>query len=100
GSSDSAWLTFVCIHLDPKDQPSKRKTPESEMYVEDQKGQKFTAEEGISLHKENPTNHTISQHLPTIADCTGKLIEELNVHLKGQREAIRPENDTKSNSPC
>ena len=70
------------------------------MYDKDQKGQKFTAEEGISLHKENPANHTISQHLPTIADCTGKLIEELNVHLKGQREAIRPENDTKSNSPC
>ena len=43
------------------------------MYVEDQKGQKFTAEEGISLHKEKPTNQTISQHLPTTADCTGQL---------------------------
>ena len=44
---------FVCIHSDPKDQPSKRKTPESEMYVKDQKGQKFTAEEGITNKPDN-----------------------------------------------
>ena len=82
-------LHFVCIHLDSKDQPSKRKTPESEMYDKDQKGQKFTAEEGISLHKEKPTNQTISQHLPTTADCTGQL-----THWRGQREEIRPENES------
>ena len=70
------------------------------MYVKDQKGQKFTADEGISLHKEKPPNQTISQHLPTTTDCTGQLVEEINVHLKGQREAIRPENETKSNSQC
>ena len=70
------------------------------MYVKDQKGQKFTADEGISLHKEKPPNQTISQHLPTTTDSTGQLIEEINVHLKGQREAIRPENETKSNSQC
>ena len=51
---------FVCVHLDPKDQQSKRKIPGSKMYVKDQKGQKFTTEESISLHKEKPTNQTIS----------------------------------------
>ena len=70
------------------------------MYVKDQKRQKFTAEEGISLDKEKRTNQTISQHPPASADCRDQLIEELNVHLKGEREAIRPENDRTSNSQC
>ena len=78
------------IHSDPKDQPSKRKTPESEMYAKDQKGQKCTAEEGISLHKEKPTNQTISQHLPTIADCTGQLIEEVKEKKSDQKMIESP----------
>ena len=78
------------IHSDPKDQPSKRKTPESERYVKDQKGQKFTAEEGISLHKEKPPNQTISQHLPTIADCTGQLIEEVKEKKSDQKMIESP----------
>ena len=81
---------FVFIHSDPKDQPSKRKTPESEMYVKDQNGQKFTAEEGISLHKEKPTNQTIWQHLPTIADCTGQLIEEVKEKKSDQKMIESP----------
>ena len=81
---------FVCIHSDPKDQPSKRKTPESEMYVKDQKGQKFTADEGISLHKEKPPNQTISQHLPTTTDCTGQLIEEVKEKKSDQKMIESP----------
>ena len=52
------------------------------MDVKNQTAQEFTAEEGISLHKEKPTNHTISQHFPTSADCTGQLIEKINVEPK------------------
>ena len=71
---------FVRIHSNSKDQPSKRKVrPENDMDVKNQTAQEFTAEEGVSLHKEKPTNHTISQHLPTSADCTGQLIEKINV---------------------
>ena len=74
---------LVRIHSNSKDQPSKRKVrPENDMDVKNQTAQEFTAEEGISLHKEKPTNHTISQHLPTSADCTGQLIEEINVEPK------------------
>ena len=75
---------LVCIYSNPKDQPSKRKVrPENhDMYVKNQTAQKFTAEEGISLHKEKPTNHTISQHHPTTADCTDQLTEDLNVEPK------------------
>ena len=71
-------------------QNEKRKTPESEMYVKDQNGQKFTAEEGISLHKEKPTNQTIWQHLPTIADCTGQLIEEVKEKKSDQKMIESP----------
>ena len=74
---------LVCIYSYPKDQLSKRKVrPENDMYVKNQTAQEFTAEESISLHKEKPTNHTISQHLPTSADCTGQLIEKINVEPK------------------
>ena len=75
---------LVCIYSDPKDQLSKRKVrPENhDMYVKNQTAQEFTAEESISLHKEKPTNHTISQHLPTSADCTDQLTEEINVEPK------------------
>ena len=74
---------LVCIYSYPKDQPSKRKVrPENDMDVKNQTAQEFTAEEGVSLHKEKPTNHTISQHLPTSADCTGQLTEEINVEPK------------------
>ena len=52
------------------------------MDVKNQTAQEFTADEGISLHKEKPTNHTISQHLPTSADCTDQLTEEINVEAK------------------
>ena len=71
---------LVRIHSNSKDQPSKQKVrPENDMDVKNQTAQEFTAEEGVSLHKEKPTNHTISQHLPTSADCTGQLIEKINV---------------------
>ena len=71
---------LVHIHSNSKDQPSKRKVrPENDMDVKNQTAQEFTAEEGVSLHKEKPTNHTISQHLPTSANCTGQLIEKINV---------------------
>ena len=74
---------LVRIHSNSKDQPSKRKVrPENDMDVKNQTAQEFTAEEGISLHKEKPTNHTISQHLPTSADCTDQLTEEINVEPK------------------
>ena len=74
---------LVHIHSNSKDQPSKRKVrPENDMDVKNQTAQEFTAEEGISLHKEKPTNHTISQHLPTSADCTDQLTEEINVEPK------------------
>ena len=74
---------LVHIHSNSKDQPSKRKVrPENDMDVKNQTAQEFTAEEGISLHKEKPTNHTISQHLPTSADCTDQLIEKINVEPK------------------
>ena len=74
---------LVCIYSYPKDQLSKRKVrPENDMYVKNQTAQEFTAEESISLHKEKPTNHTISQHLPTSADCTDQLTEEINVEPK------------------
>ena len=74
---------LVCIYSYPKDQLSKRKVrPENDMYVKNQTAQEFTAEEGISLHKEKPTNHTISQHLPTSADCTDQLTEGINVEPK------------------
>ena len=75
---------FVCIYSNPKDQPSKGKVcPENhDMYTTIQTAQIFTAEEGISLHKEKPTNHTISQHLPTSADCTDQLTEKINVEAK------------------
>ena len=74
---------LVRIHSNSKDQPSKRKVrPDNDMDVKNQTAQEFTAEEGISLHKEKPTNHTISQHLPTSADCTGQLIEKINVEPK------------------
>ena len=74
---------IVHIHSNSKDQPSKRKVrPENDMDVKNQTAQEFTAEEGISLHKEKPTNHTISQHLPTSADCTDQLTEEINVEPK------------------
>ena len=72
---------LVGIYSNPKDQPSKRKVhPENDMY-KIQTAQEFTAEEGISLHKEKPTNRTISQHLPTSADCTDQLIK-INVEPK------------------
>ena len=74
---------LVRILSNSKDQPSKRKVrPENDMDVKNQTAQEFTAEESISLHKEKPTNHTISQHLPTSADCTGQLIEKINVEPK------------------
>ena len=74
---------LVRIHSNSKDQPSKRKVrPENDMDVKNQTAQEFTAEESISLHKEKPTNHTISQHLPTSADCTDQLTEEINVEPK------------------
>ena len=74
---------LVCIYSYPKDQLSKRKVrPENDMDVKNQTAQEFTAEESISLHKEKPTNHTISQHLPTSADCTDQLTEEINVEPK------------------
>ena len=75
---------FVCIYSNPKGQPSKGKVcPENhDMYTTIQTAQIFTAEEGISLHKEKPTNHTISQHLPTSADCTDQLTEKINVEAK------------------
>ena len=70
---------FVRIHSNSKDQPSKRKVhPENDMYVKNKTAQKFTEEEGISLHKNKPTNQTISQHLPTSADCTDQLTKEIN----------------------
>ena len=74
---------LVRIHSNSKDQPSKRKVrPENDMDVKNQTAQEFTAEESISLHKEKPTNHTISQHLPTSADCTDQLTEGINVEPK------------------
>ena len=74
---------LVRIHSNSKDQPSKRKVgPENDMDVKNQTAQEFTAEEGISLHREKPTNHTISQHLPTSADCTDHLTEKINVEPK------------------
>ena len=74
---------LVRIHSNSKDQSSKQKVrPENDMDVKNQTAQEFTAEEGISLHKEKPTNHTTSQHLPTSADCTGQLIEKINVEPK------------------
>ena len=74
---------LVHIHSNSKDQPSKRKVhPENDMYVKNKTAQKFTAEEGISLHKNKPTNQTISQHPPTSADCKDQLTKEINVEPK------------------
>ena len=81
----------LCLYsLRSKGPTIKTKTPESERYVKDQKGQKFTVEEGISLHKEKPTNQTISQHLPTSADCTGQLIEEVKEKKSDQKMIESP----------
>ena len=86
---------LVRIHSNSKDKPSKRKVgPENDIYVKNQTAQEFTAEEGISLHKEKPTNHTISQHLPTSADCIDQLTEEINVEPKE-----RPSDQTMIESP-